>query len=97
MLVSKVLQLLSPSSPSLTPTLLAVLIRALHELYIRSDNNDLKTLAHSYIDVQYNALLDLTANGDTYSSSWTGPAQDYTAWGQLAALDPLMAAIRTND
>ena len=42
---------------------------------------------------QFNALLDLAAKGDTYSSSWTGPAQDFTTWGQMAALDVFVAAI----
>lgn len=47
-------------------------------------------------DGQYNALLDLAANGSTYSANWHGPAQGFTTWGQLAALDPLTAAISAN-
>ncbi|KAK7033925.1 hypothetical protein VNI00_012549 [Paramarasmius palmivorus] len=45
---------------------------------------------------QYNALLDLAANGSSYSSSWTGPPQDFTTWGQLAALDVLVSAVNAN-
>ncbi|TFK51956.1 endo-1,6-alpha-mannosidase [Heliocybe sulcata] len=76
----------------------AVLVRGLHEVYTRSESNtDLRTLVKSYIDVQYNALLELAANGNTYSSSWAGPSQSFTSWGQLAALDPLTAAIDANN
>ncbi|KAJ7595418.1 endo-1,6-alpha-mannosidase [Mycena floridula] len=75
----------------------AVYIRGLHEAYERSpDNRDLQILLHSYFDVQYNALLELAAKGDTYSSAWAGPPQDFTSWGQLAALDVLTANINTN-
>ena len=46
---------------------------------------------------QYNALLDLASNGSSYSASWTGPAPSaFTAWGQLAALDVLTAAVGVN-
>ncbi|KII85643.1 hypothetical protein PLICRDRAFT_178686 [Plicaturopsis crispa FD-325 SS-3] len=74
----------------------AVFIRGLHEAYNRSSNSDLRTLIHSYIDVQYNALLELAANGSSYSANWSGPAQAFTTWGQLAALDVLTSAIDTN-
>ncbi|KAG7093369.1 hypothetical protein E1B28_007051 [Marasmius oreades] len=74
----------------------AVFIRGLHEAFSRSSNQALKILIHSYIDVQYNALLDLAANGDTYSSAWHGPSQSFTTWGQLAALDVLVSAIDAN-
>ncbi|KZT25179.1 endo-1,6-alpha-mannosidase [Neolentinus lepideus HHB14362 ss-1] len=76
----------------------AVLIRGLHEAFSRSaSNTDLRSLVESYIDVQYNALLELAANGSTYSSSWTGPPQAFTSWGQLAALDVLTSAIDVNN
>ncbi|KAL1701696.1 glycoside hydrolase family 76 protein [Schizophyllum commune] len=73
----------------------SVLVRALDEAYNRrkGDNEALRILIHSYVCVQFNALLDLAAKGDTYSSSWTGPAQDFTTWGQMAALDVFVAAI----
>ncbi|KAL0581799.1 hypothetical protein V5O48_000279 [Marasmius crinis-equi] len=74
----------------------AVFIRGLHEVFSRTSNNDLKILIHSYVDVQYNALLDLAATGDTYSSAWHGPPQSFTSWGQLAALDVLVSAIDAN-
>ncbi|KAG6867344.1 hypothetical protein C0993_004152 [Termitomyces sp. T159_Od127] len=75
----------------------AVFIRGLNEAYARNPSNlNLRTLIQSYINVQYNALLDLAANGSTYSSNWHGPPQDFTAWGQLAALDVLTSAISAN-
>ncbi|KAJ7261979.1 endo-1,6-alpha-mannosidase [Mycena rebaudengoi] len=75
----------------------AVLIRGLHEAWTRNPSNTaLRTLIHSYGDVQYNALLDLAATGNTYSSNWHGPPQGFTTWGQLAALDVLTANIETN-
>jgi hypothetical protein len=46
--------------------------------------------------VQYNALLELAGNGTTFSSSWTGPKQDFNTWGQAAALDVLVSAITAN-
>ena len=42
---------------------------------------------------QYNAIIELAANGSTYSSAWAGPPQGYTGWGQDAALDNLVSAI----
>ncbi|KAF8993437.1 hypothetical protein BDQ17DRAFT_1331708 [Cyathus striatus] len=75
----------------------AVFIRGLLEAFLRSKSNTaLQTLIRSYIDVQYNALIDLASNGDAYSSAWHGPAQNYTMWGQLAALDVLGSAIAAN-
>jgi hypothetical protein len=46
---------------------------------------------------QYNALLDLAANGTSYSADWHGPPQAFTIWGQLAALDVLTSAILANN
>lgn len=75
----------------------AVLIRGLNEAFVRNqDYWDFQVLIHSYIDVQYNALLDLARNGDAYSINWHGPARSFTAWGQLAALDVLVSAISAN-
>ncbi|KAG6816297.1 hypothetical protein H0H87_007180 [Tephrocybe sp. NHM501043] len=75
----------------------AVFIRGLHEaLYRNPSNRALCTLIHSYVDVQYNALLDLAANENTYSSDWNGPPQNFTTWGQLASLDVFVAAITAN-
>ncbi|TFK39568.1 endo-1,6-alpha-mannosidase [Crucibulum laeve] len=76
----------------------AIFIRGLYEAFARNPSNtNLRTLLHSYIDVQYNALLDLAANGSSYSSDWHGPPQVFTAWGQLAALDVLGSAIIANN
>ncbi|KAJ7691905.1 endo-1,6-alpha-mannosidase [Mycena rosella] len=75
----------------------AVFIRGIHEAWTRNPSNTaLTTLIHSYGDVQYNALLDLAANGSTYSSNWHGPPQAFTSWGQLAALDVMTSNINTN-
>ncbi|KAJ3745446.1 endo-1,6-alpha-mannosidase [Lentinula detonsa] len=75
----------------------AIFIRGLDEVSVRSsDNSALQILIHSYNDVQYNALLELAANGTSYSSSWPGPPQAFTTWGQLAALDVMVTAINTN-
>jgi hypothetical protein len=75
----------------------AVLIRGLYEAWVRNPSNTaLTTLIHSYGDVQYNALLELAATGNTYSSSWLGPPQAFTSWGQLAALDVMTVNVFTN-
>jgi len=74
----------------------AVFIRGLDEVSVRTDSSDLQILIHSYNDVQYNALLELADNGTSYSSSWEGPPQAFTTWGQLAALDVMVTAINTN-
>ncbi|KAJ4494576.1 endo-1,6-alpha-mannosidase [Lentinula edodes] len=75
----------------------AIFIRGLDEVSVRSaDNSALQILIHSYNDVQYNALLELAANGTSYSPSWPGPAQEFTTWGQMAALDVMVTAINTN-
>ncbi|KAI0717506.1 glycoside hydrolase family 76 protein [Cerioporus squamosus] len=68
-------------------------VRALNEVFMTTNNAALGTLIHSYLVVQYNAILELAANGSTYSSSWAGPPQGYTGWGQAAALDNLVSAI----
>ncbi|KAF5362450.1 hypothetical protein D9756_002730 [Leucocoprinus leucothites] len=75
----------------------AIFIRGLCEVFARNPSNtDLRILIHSYTDVQYNALLDLAANGNVYSANWHGPPQGFTTWGQLAALDVLGSAIIAN-
>ncbi|KAF7974138.1 hypothetical protein HWV62_13367 [Athelia sp. TMB] len=74
----------------------SVLLRGIHEVYDRSSNSALTTLVHSYLDVQYNAIMELAAEGSDYSASWTGPPQAFTSWGQLAALDVLTTAVDTN-
>jgi hypothetical protein len=77
--------------------MIAIWVRALYEMFKTVDDQALiGTLIHSYIDVQYNALLGLAATGSTYSSAWNGPPQGFTAWGQAAALDVLVAAITAN-
>ncbi|KIJ55510.1 hypothetical protein M422DRAFT_151671 [Sphaerobolus stellatus SS14] len=77
----------------------AIYIRGLYESFSRNPSNtDLRILIHSYIDVQYNALLDLASSpsSNIYSPAWHGPPQGFTTWGQLAALDVLNSAIGAN-
>ncbi|CCO29595.1 hypothetical protein BN14_03612 [Rhizoctonia solani AG-1 IB] len=75
----------------------AIFIRGLLEVFQRSvANNDLRILIHSYVDVQYNALLDLASNGASYGVVWHGPYFGPTSWGQNAALDILVTAIVAN-
>ncbi|PFH53228.1 hypothetical protein AMATHDRAFT_137824 [Amanita thiersii Skay4041] len=76
----------------------AIYIRGLYEAFSRNPSNtNLRILIHSYVDdIQYNALLELAANGNFYSANWHGPPMSFTTWGQLAALDPLVAAIGAN-
>jgi len=80
----------------------SILIRALHEAWARNPNDaQLQGIIRSYINVQYNALMELasTQYEDTrwYSAAWAGPQPaEYTAWGQLAALDVLVSSIDVN-
>ncbi|PPR05323.1 hypothetical protein CVT24_008042 [Panaeolus cyanescens] len=76
----------------------AVFIRGLLEAFRRTpENTNLRILIHSYIDVQYNALLDLAKTNNFYSANWKGPAPtQFTSWGQLAALDVLVSAVEAN-
>ncbi|KAH9939620.1 glycoside hydrolase family 76 protein [Epithele typhae] len=75
----------------------AIWVRAIDEAYNRvakrGDNEAYRILLHSYVDVQLNALLELAANGTSYSSAWAGPPQGFTTWGQLASLDVFVAAL----
>ncbi|KAF9564880.1 hypothetical protein CPC08DRAFT_218746 [Agrocybe pediades] len=76
----------------------AVFVRGLLQAFRRrADNTPLRILIHSYVDVQYNALLDLASSGNNYNSNWLGPApSSFNSWGELAALDVLVAAVAAN-
>ncbi|KAN0088744.1 Glycoside hydrolase [Tylopilus felleus] len=80
----------------------SILIRPLHEEWARNPGNaQLQTIIRNYINVQYNALMELasTKYGNTtwYSPEWAGPKPaNVTAWGQLAALDVLVSSIDVN-
>ncbi|KAF5352188.1 hypothetical protein D9758_009254 [Tetrapyrgos nigripes] len=76
----------------------AILIRGLDTVYVRNTaNSAFQRLISSYVDVQYNALLDLAATKNIYSPSWTGPPpKQFTSWGQLAALDVVVASLNTS-
>ncbi|KIJ65237.1 hypothetical protein HYDPIDRAFT_111167 [Hydnomerulius pinastri MD-312] len=79
-----------------------ILIRAVHEAWARgSKDPQMRDLLRSYINVQYNALLELASTENKgvrwYSAAWAGPQPtNYTAWGQLAALDVLVSAVDIN-
>ncbi|KAJ3481290.1 hypothetical protein NLI96_g7755 [Meripilus lineatus] len=79
-----------------TRALKGIYIRGLYEAWIRGQRGtDVANLIEAYINVQYNALLDL-ASRDSYSfsSSWPGPPPTrLLPWGQVAALDVLNAGI----
>ncbi|KAG8911811.1 hypothetical protein FRC02_006402, partial [Tulasnella sp. 418] len=75
-----------------------LLNRGLLVAYRRNPSNkDFRDLVRSYINVQYNALLDLASFGDSYGVNWGGPYVGPYPHGQLAALDTLIAAIGVND
>ncbi|EUC57141.1 endo-1,6-alpha-mannosidase [Rhizoctonia solani AG-3 Rhs1AP] len=75
----------------------AIFIRGFHEVFQRSiANTNFRILIHSYVDVQYNALLDLASNGTSYGVVWHGPYNGPTVWGQNAALDVMIAAVGAN-
>jgi len=72
----------------------AIFIRGLCEAFVRyTEYHRFAILIQSYVNVQYNALLELAAKGTSYSANWHGPPMAFTTWGQMAALDVLVAAI----
>ncbi|KAG8957023.1 hypothetical protein FRC03_010600 [Tulasnella sp. 419] len=64
--------------------------------YNRS-NRRLCRLIRSYINVQCNALLDLSRFQNSYGVDWRGPYVGPFFHGQMAAIDTLVAAIGVND
>ncbi|KAG8923099.1 hypothetical protein FRC02_011348 [Tulasnella sp. 418] len=75
-----------------------LLNRGLLVAYQRNPSNiHFRDLVRSYINVQYNALLDLSSDGDSYGVNWAGPYTGPYSHGQLAALDTLIAAIGVNE
>ncbi|KAH8831985.1 glycoside hydrolase family 76 protein [Flagelloscypha sp. PMI_526] len=75
----------------------SIFIRALGEVYERSSSQDLRTLVHSYIDVQFNALLDIATSSGKYSNAWAKayPGTAFFSWGQASALDVMAAAYQS--
>ncbi|KAG8911714.1 hypothetical protein FRC02_006451 [Tulasnella sp. 418] len=74
-----------------------LLSRGLMVAYQRNASNKaFRSLVRSYINTQFNALIDLASRDDTYSVSWNGPYIGPYFHGQLAALDTLIAAIAVN-
>ncbi|KAG8953899.1 hypothetical protein FRC03_011620 [Tulasnella sp. 419] len=74
-----------------------LLSRGLMVAYQRNTSDKaFRSLVRSYINTQFNALIDLASRDDTYSVSWNGPYIGPYFHGQLAALDTLIAAIAVN-
>ncbi|KAJ3481295.1 hypothetical protein NLI96_g7759 [Meripilus lineatus] len=89
-----------PDSPAetngFTRALKGIYVRGLYETWARSQRgSDVANLIEAYINVQYNALLELASNDSyNFSSSWPGPPPTHLLpWGQVAALDVLNAGI----
>ncbi|KAF5335606.1 hypothetical protein D9758_017259 [Tetrapyrgos nigripes] len=76
------------------------LIRAMNEVYHRTNDSNLQSYAEKYLSVQYNALLDFsTSEGtDIYGGQWTGPPSDQISGeNQTVALSLLVNAISLTD
>ncbi|KAG8912382.1 hypothetical protein FRC02_006014 [Tulasnella sp. 418] len=54
-------------------------------------------LVRGYINVQCNALLELSSRGDSYGVDWRGPYVGPYPHGQLAALDAFIAGVGVNN
>ncbi|KAK7688585.1 hypothetical protein QCA50_008123 [Cerrena zonata] len=80
-----------------TPTFRAMLIRALHEHWSRSQpDSDIARLIGAYLLLQYNSLLEFGQypGKPWYSPSWTGPPVPHLVlWGQQGAIDLMNSAI----
>ncbi|KAI0314518.1 hypothetical protein OF83DRAFT_1136328 [Amylostereum chailletii] len=72
-------------------------IRGLHEAWSRMSDKDSgpASLIAAYITVQFNALHNMSPNGD-YSTNWTLPSTNasvtFDPWAQVVALDALNSA-----
>ncbi|KAG8957151.1 hypothetical protein FRC03_010503 [Tulasnella sp. 419] len=72
--------------------------RGLLVAYMRNRANPpFCNLVRHYINVQFNALLDLSRMGDYYGVDWRGPFTGPYAHAQLAAIDTFVAALGVND
>ncbi|KZV63103.1 hypothetical protein PENSPDRAFT_222782 [Peniophora sp. CONT] len=74
-----------------------IYIRGLAEARMRNPGTDLARYIEAYINVQFNAVLDLSRaaapNDNYYSRSWIGPpATSFDAYANIGALDLLNAA-----
>ncbi|KAG8953902.1 hypothetical protein FRC03_011623 [Tulasnella sp. 419] len=75
-----------------------LLSRGLLVAYQRNPSNKrFRDLVRSYINVQYNALRDLSSCGSFYDVNWAGPRTRPYTHGQLDALDTIIAAIGVNE
>ncbi|KAG8953901.1 hypothetical protein FRC03_011622 [Tulasnella sp. 419] len=75
-----------------------LLLRGLLIAYQRNPSNkSFRDMVRSYVNVQFNALLDLSSRGSSYGVNWSGPYVGPYLHGQLAALDTLIAAVGVNE
>lgn len=74
-----------------------IYLRALAILYHRAPkNHGIRPLIKAYINVQVNALIDLSSRGDQYGVMWHGPMDEGYTHGQMTALDALAGYISVN-
>ncbi|KAG8941115.1 hypothetical protein FRC03_004848 [Tulasnella sp. 419] len=87
-----------PSENTPIKTMKGFLNRGLMIAYQRNrSNKPFCDLVRSYINVQFNALHDLSRMLTTYGVDWRGPYVGPYAHAQIAAFDTLVAAIAVND
>ncbi|KAG8915181.1 hypothetical protein FRC02_004640 [Tulasnella sp. 418] len=87
-----------PSENNATKSMKGLLNRGLMIAYQRNrSNKPFCDLVRSYINVQFNALYDLSRRWNTYGVDWRGPYVGPYVHAQIAALDTIVAAIAVND
>lgn len=74
----------------------AILIRNLVNLYRTTTNKDIKREIKGFVNLNFNNLYNLARSGDDYDGDWRGPFVCATSWGQLVAIDLLVAALAVN-
>ncbi|KAG8943587.1 hypothetical protein FRC03_002433 [Tulasnella sp. 419] len=79
-------------------TLKGLLNRGLMVTYERNRSNELFcNMVRSYINVQFNALYELSRIRNAYGMDWRGPYAGPHAHAQVAALDTIVAALGVCD
>ncbi|KAG8942942.1 hypothetical protein FRC03_002791 [Tulasnella sp. 419] len=79
-------------------TFKGMLNRGLMVAYERNRSNEpFCTLVRSYVNVQFNALYELSRVQSSYGIDWRCPYVGPHGHAQVAALDTLVAAIGVND
>ncbi|KAG8915899.1 hypothetical protein FRC02_004320, partial [Tulasnella sp. 418] len=79
-------------------TFKGLLNRGLMVAYERNKSNEaFCNMVRSYINVQFNALFELSRVRNAYGVDWRGPYAGPYAHAQIAAFDTLVAALCVND